>query len=212
MQATLNAPSEPVPKAFSWSCPLRLPLAILLLAALPAFAEDIVVYDPELPEGYPPKMGDVFGALGGETVVWETFDFSIGAFDASAWIGAGYETPEMTFHLMAYAPGEPDTMAGRFHAEADFGAALHIGEGENVVVSIMKGDDMDGPRLSSEGQPALLVIDSIGPDREDSYNRRVTGRIEAQLCPIDWKQQSCQDLVLTFDTDMQLETTVVVQE
>ena len=191
---------------------MRLSFAALLLAALPAFAEDIVVYDPELPEGYPPKMGDVMGALGGEAVAWETFDFSIGAFDASAWIGAGYETPEMTFHLMAYAPGEPDTMAGRFYAEASFGAELHVGEGEAVTVSIMKGDDIDGPRLSSEGQTAVLVIDSIGPYRENSYNRRVTGHIEAQLCPIDWKRQSCQDLVLTFDTDMQLETTVVVQE
>jgi hypothetical protein len=191
---------------------LRLTFAALLLTALPAFAEDVAVYDPELPEGYPPKMGDVFGALAGETVEWETFDFSIGAFDASAWIGAGYETPEMSFHLMAYPPGEPDTMAGRFHAEADFGAALHIGEGENVVVSIMKGDDIDGARLSSEGQAALLVIDSIGPDRENSYNRRITGRIEARLCPVDWESQPCQDLILAFDTDMQLETTVVVQE
>jgi len=191
---------------------LRLSIAALLLAALPAFAEDVAVYDPELPEGYPPKMGGVFGALGDKSVEWETFDFSIGAFDASAWIGSGYETPEMSFHLLAYPPGEPDAMAGRFHAEADFGDALHVGEGESVTVSIMKGDDIDGARLSSEGQPAVLMIDSIGPAREGSYNRRVTGRIEARLCPIDWKRQSCQDLMLAFDTDMQLETTVVVRE
>lgn len=191
---------------------MRLALAVLLLAALPAFAEDIAVYQPDLPEGYPPKMGDVFGTLDGKTVAWETFDFSIGAFDASAWIGSGYGTPEMSFHLMAYPPGEPDTMAGRFHAEAGFGDALHVGEGEAVTVSIMKGDDIDGPRLSSEGQPVLLVIDSIGPAREGSYDRRVTGRIEARLCPVKWKRQSCQDLTLVFDTDMQMETTVVVQE
>lgn len=191
---------------------MRASLFALFLAALPAFAEDVTVYEPELAEGYPPKMGDVYGTLGGEELHWETFDFSIGAFDASAWIGSGYETPEMSFHLMAYPPGEPDTMAGRIHAVAVFGDTLHLGEGQSVTVSIMKGDDIDGARLSSEGQPVMLVIDSIGPAREDSYDRRVTGRIEGRLCPIDWKRQSCQDLILTFDTDMQLETAVVVQE
>ncbi len=191
---------------------LRPALVALILSALPAMAEDVAVYDPDLPEGYPPKMGEVAGTLGGDAVRWETFDFSIGAFDASAWVGAGYDAPLMTLHLMAYPPGEPDTMAGRVYAEAEFGAALHVGDGTKVAVSIMKADDIDGARLSSEGQTAVLVIDSIGPAREDSYNRRMTGRIEAQLCPVDWPGQDCQDLVLNFDTDVQLETTVVVQD
>jgi hypothetical protein len=191
---------------------LRPALIALLLSSLPAVAEDIAVGEPELSEDYPPKMGDVSGTLGGEAVMWETFDFSIGAFDASAWVGAGYEEPLMTLHLMAYPPEEPDTMAGRVFAEAEFGDALHIGEGVNVAVSIMQGDDIDGARLSSEGQSAVLIIDSIGPAREDSYNRRVTGRIEAHLCPVDWEGQDCQDLELSFDTDVQLESTVVVAE
>ena len=59
---------------------------------------------------------------------------------------------------------------------------------------------------------AQLMIESIGPAEEGSYYRRVTGRIEARLCPVDWPGQDCQDAILAFDTDMQLETTVVVQE
>ena len=191
---------------------LRPALLALLTLASPALAQEVVVVVPELPEGYPPKMGDVWGAFGDQGVAWETFDFSIGAFDASAWVGAGYEAPVMTLHLMAYPPGEPDTMAGRVYAEAEFGAALHVGAGTEVAVSIMKADDIDGARLSSEGQTAVLVIESIGPDREDSYSRRVTGTIEARLCPIDWDGQECQDLSLAFDTDVQMESTVVVRE
>ena len=191
---------------------LRPALLALLTLASPVIAQEVVVVEPELPEGYPPTMGEVSGTLGSEAVKWETFDFSIGAFDASAWVGAGYEDPLMTLHLMAYPPGEPDTMAGRLHAEAEFGDALHLGEGVNVAVSIMQGDDIDGARLSSEGQSAVLIVDSIGPAREDSYNRRVTGTITAHLCPVDWKGQACQDLELSFDTDMQLESTVVVAE
>lgn len=191
---------------------LRPALIAILLSTLPAVAEDIAVGEPELSEDYPPKMGDVSGTLGGEAVKWETFDFSIGAFDASAWVGAGYEEPLMTLHLMAYPPGEPDTMAGRVYAEAEFGDALHVGEGVNVAVSIMQGDDIDGPRLSSEGQSAVLIVDSIGPARDDSYNRRMTGTITAHLCPVDWEGQDCQDLELSFDTDVQMETTVVVAE
>jgi hypothetical protein len=178
---------------------------VALCLALPAGAQDL-----DLPEGWPPKMGDVLGTLGDTAVHWETFDFSIGAFDASAWVGSGYETPLMTFHLMAYPPGEPDRLPGRIHATAEYGEALHSGDGAKVHVAILRDEDIDGPRLSSEGQSARLVIDRIGPAREDSYNRRITGRIEAQLCPVDWPGEECRDLMLTFDTDVQLETTVAV--
>ncbi len=191
---------------------LRPALLALLILASPALAQEVVVAEPNMPEGYPPKMGDVWGALGDKGVAWETFDFSIGAFDASAWVGAGYDEPLMTLHIMAYPPGEPDTMAGRVYAEAEFGEALHVGEGSKVAVSIMKADDIDAARLSSEGQTAFLLIESIGPEREESYSRRVSGTIEARLCPIDWDGQECQDLSLAFDSDVQMESTVVIRD
>ena len=191
---------------------LRLALIALLLSPLPVLAQEVEEMDPEMSEGYPPKMGDLTGTLGGVPVAWETFDFSIGAFDASAWAGTDYESGIVSAHLMAYAPGEPDTMAGRIMAVADFGRALKTGKGRNITVAILQGDHIDGPRLSSEGQKALFVIDSIGPAVENSYSRRVTGHIETSLCPIDWEGQVCQDLVLSFDTDMQMESTLKVRE
>lgn len=189
-------------------------VAALSLPPLPALAQesDPAVMQPELPEGYPPKMGEVSGMVGDMAKLWETYDFSIGAFDASAWAEADRQTRVVGVHIMAFPPGEPDTLPGRIHAEAEFGTALQTGKGRKISVSIMKGEDLDGPRLSSKGQKARFVIESIGPAREDSYNRRVTGRIEARLCPVDWDGESCRDVALRFDTDMQLGSTVSVQE
>jgi hypothetical protein len=181
-------------------------LAFLLLTALPVAAQE------ELPAGYPPKMGEVTGTMGEEVKLWETFDFSIGAFDASAWAGESFTADGIAAHVMAYPDGEPDTMAGRIYAEADFGPALRVGKGGKPRVEIYAEEDIDGPRLSSDGQNALFLIDSIGPKVDGSYARRVTGRIEARLCPIDWAGQECTDVALRFDTEMQLETSVTVQD
>jgi len=196
---------------------LRHALLALLVITTPIFAQEAVEEIllpvlPDLPDGYPPKMGEVSGSFGGTPVAWETFDFSIGAYDASAWVGMGYETEKIEAHLMAYPVDDPDTKAGRIYAHAEFGAAFRTGKGRNVTVEIYQGDDRDGPRLSSEGKMARLVIDSIGPATEGSYSRRVVGRIEARLCPVDWKGQDCQDIALQFDTDMQVESTVPVRE
>ena len=189
---------------------LRPALLALIVIATPVLAED--VHTPDLPEDYPPKMGEVSGTFGGVPVVWETFDFSVGAFDASAWVGVGFETPKVAAHVTAYPVDEPDTMAGRIFAEAEFGAEFRTGKGRNVTVEVYQGDDRDGPRLSSKGKAARFVIESIGPATEGSYNRRVTGRIEARLCPISWDAQACQDIALQFDTDMQMESSVPVRD
>lgn len=191
---------------------LRPALLALGLIACPVLAEDIRVFDPELGPDYPPLMGTMSGTMGGVPVAWETYDFSVGAFDASAWAEADYDSGIVGVHIMAYPPGEPETMAGRINATAAFGRALKTGKGRNVEVAIQKGDDIDGPRLSSEGQTAVFVIDSIGPKVEDSYSRRVTGHIEATLCPVDWAEQACQDIVLTFDTDMQMGSELKVRD
>lgn len=190
---------------------LRPALFALFLTALPAFAQEAAVFEPDLPEGYPPKMGDVSGEVNGVATHWETFDFSIGAFDGSAWAGADWETKLVTAHIMAYAPGEPERMEGRLYAEADFGRALRTGKGRKVAVEIYAEQDREGPRLTSEGQKAVFVIESIGPKVEGSYSRKVTGRIEARLCPVDWPEQACQDVTLRFDTRMQIESSVKVR-
>ena len=184
--------------------------ATLSLSPLPALAQEVM--EPGLPEGYPPKMGEVSGTVGGLPVLWETYDFSIGAFDASAWAEADWQTKLVVVHIMAFPPGEPDSLPGRIYAEAEFGEALRIGAGAEVQVSIMQGEELDGPRLSSEGQQMTFVIESIGPAREDSYSRFVTARIEGRLCPVGWEGETCRDIALRIETDVQLSSTLKVQE
>ena len=181
----------------------------LSFAALPGLAEDGAILDPGWPEGYPPKMGEVSGKVGDQPRLWETYDFSIGAFDGSAWAGQDGDDEPVVVSIMAFPPGEPDTLPGRIHAKASFGPALRTGAGVDPVVSILRDEDLDGPRLTSEGQAATLVIDSIGAARPDSYNRRVTGRIEARLCPVDWPGEGCKTIALVFDTDLQIGTRVI---
>lgn len=72
-------------------------LAVPALMAGPTAAE--TAFQPELPEGYPPVMGDVHANVGGRDVAWQTFDFSIGAFDASAWMSD--DDDKFTLRIMA---------------------------------------------------------------------------------------------------------------
>ena len=43
----------------------------------------VLEIQPTLPEGYPPQIGAVSASLGGAAQAWDTYDYSIGAFDAS---------------------------------------------------------------------------------------------------------------------------------
>lgn len=180
-------------------------MLLLLITALPGFAQVALEEFETPPPGYPPKMGEISGTLGDKPVAWETFDFSIGAFDASAWADADWTTKAVTAHLMGYAPGKPDEMAFRILIKGGFGAALRTGAADApVTVAILGGKDIDGPRLTSDGQQAELVIDSIGPKVADSYSRRVMGHVTARLCPKGWLFRKCQDLSVRFDTEMQV--------
>lgn len=195
------------------ACRLLICLAVALpAAALPARADQPVALEAQedLPADYPPKMGEITGTLGGKPVIWETFDFSVGAFDASAWADADWTTKEVSARLMGYKPGLPDDLRGRIYIQGDFGPALRTGAAANPVVEYLRGRDPDGPRLSSEGQTAEFVIDSIGPQVENSYSRRVTGHVTARLCAKDWPLKPCQDITLSFDTDMQMGSTLTV--
>lgn len=127
-------------------------------------------------------------------------------------MGEDYESGKVGAYLTGYPNGDPDAKAGRVHAKAEFGAALHTGKGLKPLVEIYQGQDRDGPRLSSDGEKARFVIESIGPATEGSYNHRVIGSIEATVCPIDWAGQVCQDITLGFDTDMQIESSIAVRD
>lgn len=181
----------------------------LLLAAQGASAQD----EGDLPPGYPPKMGEISGTLGKTAVAWEFFDYSIGAFDASAWVDNDWNTKVVTFHLIGYTPGEPDDMRNRVLVHGDFGLSFRTGKADAPLrVSVVQGEDLDGPQLIAEGPDVELTIDSISAQPENSYLRRVTGQVTAKVCPKDLAEETCQDIALRFDTDVQMGSAVPVTE
>lgn len=188
------------------------PVLALMLWAGACLADEALEMPEMTPPGYPPLLGVANGTLGDDPVAWEFFDFSIGAFDASAWVDSDWTTKVVSFHLIGYVPKEPEEMRFRLKVSGDFGKTFHTGAAKAPLVEVLKGDDIEGPRLTSEGQRAEIVIESIGPKGEDSYLRHVTGRISARVCPKDWLFRSCKDIALTFETDVQMGSEVPVQE
>lgn len=193
----------------------RLLISLTLAAAatagtLPEGMERPMTVD-DLPAGYPPKMGDISGTLGGKAMAWETFDYSIGAFDASAQARVDWETKEVSLHITGMKPGKPDEDRQRILIKADFGTALQPGPAAGVAqVLFLRGKDSDGPRLVSDRETAEVVLDSIGPQVADSYSRRMTGHVSARLCPVGWAFTKCQDVTLRFDTDVQVDGEVPI--
>ena len=183
------------------------------LAAAPAHAQQtdsgliepagVMDFSEALPEGYPPKMGDVAGRLDRRPVAWETFDFSVGAFDASAWIDKqGKDSLRLTIN--AYPPGDPDTDDNRLSVVALFDALPTPGSmTASVTVEIL---DRWGKkaRLASARRPATLTIDSITVGNGSGYGR-ASGQITARLCPMGGKSGPCRDFSARFDTVLQYE-------
>lgn len=187
-------------------------LLMSLTLAAPGIAETVpeAIEHPmtteDLPAGYPPKMGDITGTLGGKPMAWETFDYSIGTFDASAQARADWESKVISLNLMGMKPGKPDDDRQRIWIKAEFGTTLQPGPTVGVIeVVLLRGNDTEGPRLVSQGETVDMVLDSIGPKVADSYSRRMTGHVSARLCPMGWAFRKCQDVVLRFDTDVQID-------
>ena len=192
--------------------------ALLVLAAAPAPAEESIVgmempmTTEDLPPGYPPKMGDVTGTFDGKPVAWETYDFSIGAFDASAGATSDWTTKVVTLQIVGYKPGDPENEKMHVLLKGDFGTVLQPGPATGAVeVTIFRDSDWDGPRLTSVGKRAELVIDNIGPKIQDSYSRHMTGHASAELCPKKWLFKSCKTIELRFDTDVQVDSEMTIE-
>ena len=163
------------------------------------------------PEGWPWLLGDVSGTLGKKAVAWQTYDFSIGALDASVW--AGETDGVVGLHMRALPPGKPEAKRMALFVIADIGKVLRVGPAAgSVKVDILRYDKRDGPRMSSEGQSATLVIDRLVRDPENINNGTVRGSVTARLCPVKWIGKSCQDFSAKFDTGMQFDGTFEIIE
>lgn len=187
-------------------------IGILLLAAAPTTAQVVVDGGEDLPANYPPKMGDITGTLDGKPVAWATYDFSIGAFDASAGATSDWDTKVVNLQIIGYTPGDPQNDRMRVRLKGDFGTILRPGPATAAVeIAILRTRDWDGARLTSEGNRAELVIDSIGPKVPDSYSRHMTGHASAELCPKKWLFKSCKTIELRFDTDVQIDGEMTIE-
>lgn len=176
-----------------------LPLALsLILAALPLSAQHMA---PDLPPDYPPKMGEIAGNLGKQVVVWETYDFSIGAFDASAWIGRRDGAYQVT--LVGYPTGNPKARAGRILIRATYDDLPGVGAvPTSAEINLPDTDRLDeGPRLSSKGQGAEVTLQAIS--REDYAYGRIAGTAKARLCPVGGRDGGCRAITVTFDSRLQ---------
>lgn len=155
--------------------------------------EPVVVY-PDGGPGYPPKMGDVTGTLGGTAVAWETFDFSIGAFDASAWV-EHFDGP-YRLHLNGYPPGNPNAKSDRLRVTGTFAGSPAAGTLQ--AVEIVTGADG-----TFRVEAATLVVESIDAPEGSGYGS-ASGRITASLCPANPAVKApCQLLDARFATSVQ---------
>lgn len=167
--------------------------------------------------GYPPRMGVVEASLGGRAARYETFDFSVGAFDASAQFrnepaadGTITSGGRVRLVLWAYPDGDPKARKGILAIAAVFpGLPAGAARSRDVTVELRTDGDSGGRRLLSKG-PARLELLSITRDADQggAYGRG-TGRVSATLCEAVGDALvpggACQDFSARFDTALQFD-------
>jgi hypothetical protein len=165
----------------------------------------VVEIRPELPAGYPPKIGAVRADLNGKGQTWDVYDYSIGAQDAAAQI-MKYGGP-IQFRLMGQPAGDPVVQRNRLALKGSMAGKLATGPLNDALIEVIAGEGWDGLRLSSSGQPVELVLDEVTDKNTDGYGH-ARGHFRTVLCaatgqPIKVDIQRCQPFSGTFDTDLQ---------
>lgn len=159
----------------------------------------------QAPVGYPPQIGTVTANLGGVAQAWDTYDYSVGAFDAAVQVT---EFNGVQLRLMGDPKGKPNSNKNQLLIKAAMTDRMQTGELRDVAVEIMAGADFDGTRLTSIGSGAALVIDSLTPMTEGSYGH-VTGHFNAIMCqatgqPPRLNRTACQPFEGIFSSDLQI--------
>jgi hypothetical protein len=201
----------------------RLPLCLLpLLAACAAPSSDApsgagtsaepveaVVAPFVPPPGYPPKLGTAQLNAEGTVQIFTTYDFSVGAFDASAWFDSENDVPRFT--LTGYPGENPDAETGLLRVTAHLPNGSAAGSaGTEVLVEIWQEGKRNGAKLTSVGHPASLVLDSFTQESDGTSGYgHASGRFTATLCPGagDPAQVTlgtqCHEVSGSFDTGVQ---------
>ncbi|MEO8242149.1 MAG: hypothetical protein ABI832_07525 [bacterium] len=160
-----------------------------------------------LPPGYPPKIGEVTAELNGTAQHWETYDYSIGAFDAAVQV-MGYNE-ELQFRLLGAQVGKPEEDSNRLFIKAVMTRPTVGGGLTKPVIEIVAGRDTDGLRLSSIGSPTEVVLDRITAKADGAYGH-VTGHFSTMLCgangdPARIDRKTCQPFHGSFSSDLQFD-------
>lgn len=191
-------------------------LALFLGLAAPLHADEVPAGEPYYappPPGFPPVMGGVVLTEKGQDTPYMTYDFSIGAFDASAFF-LKMETGEPTFTLTAWPDSNPDATEGILRVKGQFTGKIEPGSRDDkAVVAITIRDDFQGRRWTSEGGEGVLVIDSFKPEMPESSSGygHATGHFEARICSADGDpavvapNARCRQVTGSFETDVQYE-------
>lgn len=194
----------------------------LVLALLPAAApaDEPAVHTPELPEGYPWVMGQATISVDNSPRSYTTYDFSIGAFDASVQFrdhvdcsgkGACKRTGRFLLTLGAFPEGNPDAEADVVHVQAVFdklpsGAKTT----RNVTVEIRNPGGEAGSYLRSDG-PAKLKLTAVkrGRDGSDSYGT-LKATVTATVCEATEEALvpggACYPFEASYDTGVQYDS------
>jgi hypothetical protein len=138
-------------------------------------------------------------------MVWDTYDYSVGAFDSAVQIIDF--NGETRFFLTGEPVGQPDVDENRLRLFALMTDPRQRGALNAPEVEFVRGA-WDGPRLSSAGSAAEVVLDNVVVD-EGGYGGQVTGHFSATLCegngePIVVDRTKCQPISGTFASRLQI--------
>lgn len=181
---------------------------VLIFLSLPVSAQVLV----EPSAGDVPPLGEVRLSEAGKETIYTTFDFSVGAFDASAWLEGMGGAPRL--HVTAYPDGDPQAQKGLLRIEAGFARSLAPGMiTQEAKVEILMGKSRDGRRWTSEGKMAEVEIFDFVPQEAgvDTGYGRLTGRFSARICSGDGApavvapNARCRDVSGLFATEAQFQ-------
>ncbi len=202
--------------------PLSRRAMLFALALLPAAApaDEPAVISPAPPEGYPWVLGEARISLDGKVRGYTTFDFSIGAFDASVQFrdhydcsgtGACKATGRFLLSLGAYPDGNPEAEADVVLVQGVFDR-LPTGpkRTRNVTVEILSPGGQDDRSLIAKG-PAKLRLTAVkrGRDGSDSYGT-LSATVTATVCEAREGALipggACHAFEAVYDTEVQYDS------
>jgi hypothetical protein len=159
--------------------------------------------DPYADPGYPPVMGTVAltdGSL--PEAVWTTYDFSVGAYDASAWFGRPGGGP-VTLTITAYPDANPRAENGLVRLVVELpGVPTGPGPLPEGVMALIDGRDWNDPVASG---PASVTLTGITREQAESGYGTISGTFTGGFCEEVGDLTECRDLTGRFDTRVQFD-------